>query len=50
MAFDFKKSLEGITKRLKKSEKLDNKSRGSKLKNPVIIISAVVAVLIVFVL
>ena len=49
MAFDFKKSLKGITKRFKKSEKSDKELRKFTVKNPKMIIAAVVALVVIFV-
>lgn len=48
MAFDFKKSLEGITKRLKVSEKSDKKTRSFNLKNPKVLIGILVGIVVVF--
>jgi len=48
MAFDFKKSLEGITKRLKKSEKSEKKTRVLKLNNPKLIVGVLVGVVVLF--
>jgi len=49
MAFELKKSLEGITKKLKKAEKSAEKKTGLKLKNPKLIIGAVLAVVVIFI-
>jgi len=52
MAFELKKSLEGITKKLKKTEKpekLEKKSRKFKLTNPKVIVGVLVALVIVFI-
>jgi len=49
MAFELKKSLEGITKKLKKAEKSAEKKTGLKLKNPKLIVGAVLAVVVIFI-
>lgn len=49
MAFELKKSLAGVTSKFKKSEKSDKKAGGSKLKNPKLIIGAIIAVGVIFV-
>lgn len=51
MAFELKKSLEGITKKFKKSEKPDKpdkKSLALKLKNPKLIVGVLVGTVLVF--
>lgn len=49
MAFDLKKSLEGVSKKFKKSEKSDKKSRVLNLKNPKLIIGVLIGVVVLFV-
>ena len=49
MAFDLKKSLEGVKKVFKKSEKPSSKKGKFSLKNPRVIVAGIVAALLLFV-
>lgn len=49
MAFDLKKSLEGVTKKFKKAEKSAKGKKGFSIKNPKLIVGVLIGLVVVFV-